>query len=971
MQSDSTISGLISLFALLSAKNHSQEDKCRELLSNYLGYYFGIATKNEYIGFFQDLFELYSNEDVDTDNIVLTISSHIKGSLETKEQMMVLLRAMEFCKNTSDQFTIDDNIIQRMSQVLGVDEETLSLFDDYVENRTGDKVKIQHFEGYNGYFRTMWMEADHKMVVTYVGTDHVVMNDAPMLSDVFYLWQESGVVKNDLGAPLYFSSVYHVYQPAGSKRVEFRGENVNFRYPNSDMGTHNFSFCVHSGDLVAIMGGSGTGKTTLLSLLNGNLKPQEGRLTINGLPTSDDRVKSLIGFVPQDDLLIEELTVYQNLYYTARLCFDGMTEEEINHRVTSILTELGLEAAKDLKVGSPLNKTISGGQRKRLNIALELIREPAVLMLDEPTSGLSSADTENVLALLKQQTYKGRLVILNIHQPSSDVYKLFDRLWLLDKGGYPVFDGNPIDAVTYFKREARYADADVSACPYCGNVKPETVLNIIDAKKLDNMGRVSNIRRTTPQQWHELYLKQQAQAHQQSQEHPQTAAQQAEGIKTELKTPGKLKQFWIQVQRNLMTKITNTQYMLITLLEAPLLAVICAWLTRYVAETGYTLQENKNFVSFLFMSVIVATFTGMIESAESIIRDRALLKREKFLHLSYGAYISSKIVLMVAVSLIQTALYVFVGQRIMGFNDLYMSWWLILFATAFVANLTGMLLSQCLNSVVAIYITIPLLLIPQILLCGLVVDFDDLDTGSTTGNVPLIGNVIPSRWAFEALAVTTFVDNKYEKPLFALHKEHYQNEYDRLVYLYELEAQLEMLNDEQKKGKPLNPQHMQVIVTELPRLAQKAGLEPYQGDSSYQHLMDYFGKASKVFSQRGNRATLEADRIVMKRIQQLGREGNQQLRTSYTNNQLETVLTNSLSPVQRRIVDGHVVPMVGAVFLDPSTHNANAPFYSSYKYVGNTQVPTMWLNLMVLALMAILTAILIYTDCPGRYLRKE
>ena len=970
MQSDSTISGLINLFALLSARYNSHEGKCSELLSNYLGYYFGIATKNEYLGLFQDLLEIYRSENVDTESIVLSISSKIKAVIETRDQQMLLLRVMEFCKNTSDQYRVDD-IIKRMGQVLGMDEEMLSLFNDYVENRTGDKVKIQRFEGYDGYFRTMWMEADHYMVVTYVGTNRVVMNDAPMLSDVFYLWQESGVVKNDLGAPLYFSSVYHIYQPTDSHRVEFQGENINFRYPNSDMGTHNFSFCVHSGELVAIMGGSGTGKTTLLSLLNGTLAPQQGQLTINGLPTSDARVKSLIGFVPQDDLLIEELTVYQNLYYTARLCFDGMTKEEIGHHVDSMLTELGLEAAKHLKVGSPLNKTISGGQRKRLNIALELIREPAVLMLDEPTSGLSSADTENVLALLKQQTYKGRLVILNIHQPSSDVYKLFDRLWLLDKGGYPVYDGNPIDAITYFKREARHADADVSACPYCGNVKPETVLNIIDAKILDNMGRMSNTRRTTPQQWHELYLKQQAQTRKQSQEQPQTAAQQAGSIKTELKTPGKLKQFWIQTERNLMTKLTNTQYMLITLLEAPLLAVICAWLTRYVAETGYTLQENKNFVSFLFMSVIVATFTGMIASAETIIRDRALLKREKFLQLSYGAYITSKIGFLVVVSLLQTALYIFVGQRIMGFNDMFVNWWLILFATAFVANLTGMLLSQCLSSVVAIYITIPLLLIPQILLCGLVVNFDDLNPRSTTGNVPLIGNVIPSRWAFEALAVTTFVDNEYEKPLFALHKEKYQNEYDRWVYLYELEAQLETLRDEQTKGKPQNPQHMQVIATELPRLAQKAGLKPYQGDSSYQHLKEYFEQAEKVFNLRGNQATLAADKIVTERIKQMGRESHKLLRNNYTNDQLETVLTNSLSTTQRRVVEGHVVPMVGAVYLDPPTHNANAPFYSSCKYVGNVQVPTMWLNLMVLALMAILTATLIYTDCPGRYLRKE
>ena len=177
-------------------------------------------------------------------------------------------------------------------------------------------------------------------------------------------------------------------------------------------------------------------------------------------------------------LLIEELTVYKNLWYTAKLCFDGMSAEELDKRVMDVLTDLGLAAAKDLKVGSPLNKTISGGQRKRLNIALELIREPVVLFLDEPTSGLSSSDSEKVINLLKEQTFKGRLVVVNIHQPSSDIYKLFDRLWLLDKGGYPVYDGNPIEAITYFKNAAHYADADTSMCSACGNVNPEIVLKI-------------------------------------------------------------------------------------------------------------------------------------------------------------------------------------------------------------------------------------------------------------------------------------------------------------------------------------------------------------------------------------------------------------------------------------------------------------------------------------------------------------
>ena len=182
------------------------------------------------------------------------------------------------------------------------------------------------------------------------------------------------------------------------------------------------------------MGGSGVGKSTLLNILNGNIPVQHGKIKINGVEIFEQKkqVEGLIGYVPQDDLLFEDLTVWENLFYNASLCFDQLSQEAIEEKVEKVLHELELHPFKDLKVGSPLKKVISGGQRKRLNVALELIREPAILFVDEPTSGLSSTDSEKVVLLLKQQARKGKLIIVNIHQPSSAIFKMFDKLWILD-----------------------------------------------------------------------------------------------------------------------------------------------------------------------------------------------------------------------------------------------------------------------------------------------------------------------------------------------------------------------------------------------------------------------------------------------------------------------------------------------------------------------------------------------------------
>jgi len=822
-------------------------------------------------------------------------------------------------------------------------------------------------EGFEGNLKTLLMPSG-MLIFTYLGHDHVLLNDVPVLSGAYQVWLQSSVLKGINGKPVYYSSILSAYNKqqgldeGNSKQVELCARNINFRFPHSDIGIHNLNLTLRGGELMAIMGGSGTGKSTLLSLLNGSINPQEGSITINGHDISEPAIRDLIGFVPQDDLLIEELTVYQNLYYTARLCFATLSGQEIDQRVLKTLKDLGLDIIKDLKVGSPINKYISGGQRKRLNIALELIREPAVLFLDEPTSGLSSADTEMVVNLLKEQTYKGKLIAVNIHQPSSDVYKLFDRLLLLDRGGYPVFDGNPIDAITYFKEAANYADAETSACPTCGNVNPEIVLNIIDEKAIGSNGETSDQRKMSPQEWHELYLEKQ----------PAVAEPKVGSVpSSDLRKPNQLRQFAIFLQRNIAAKVTNVQYLSIALLQAPILAVICAVLTRYAPPSGYTVMDNKNLVSYFFMAVIVATFLGMSGSAEEIIKDRALLKREKFLRLSYGSYIWSKIIFMAGLSLIQTVLFILVGNAIMGLHGLFGVWWIILFATAFLANLTGLLLSQCLSSVVAIYISIPILLIPQILLCGLVVSFSDLMPKSTTGNVPLIGDLIPSRWSYEALAVTSYTDNAFERPYFQLDKYRQEHQFYNKGFLYELQSQLETMRDEERQGKAVDPAHQRVIECNLPVLASFCGMEPYRGDGSYESLNNYLEEAEAILSKAENEATLKKDDLVSDFVREHGKEAFLELKKENYNIRLDQFVTGSDQQRLLDVIDDHIVPRSAIIFLTPQSKIGRAPFYSSEKVLGSWHIKTLWFNLGVLLCMAILATLLLLTDTPGRYIRER
>ncbi|MBR2192481.1 MAG: ATP-binding cassette domain-containing protein [Bacteroidaceae bacterium] len=959
---DIILSSFISLFALFGKVEQVDEERAKKMLANYLRRHYGIRNTDLYLDLYSDMRLAYEmTDDLDSKKTVGLICSSLHGKIQAREEALLLLRVMEFCECNE---STDNTMFLSMASLFHIPKEQYQDFADFVANRETERVVLHHIEGFEGTIKTLLDRETGLLIFTYNGSDTVTLNDVPVLAGVYQVWQQSSVLKNAYGQPVYYSSIIEAYDKEvhETAKVEFCGRDINFRFPNSDNGMHNLSFTLSNGEMLAIMGGSGTGKTTLLSLLNGTLKPQEGSITINGHYISEPEAKNLIGYVPQDDLLIEELTVYQNLWFTARLCFEGLSEQEIDNRVEKTLKDLGLYAAKDLKVGSAINKYISGGQRKRLNIALELIREPAVLFLDEPTSGLSSADTEKVILLLKEQTLKGKLIVVNIHQPSSDVYKLFDRLWLLDKGGYPVFDGNPIDAITYFKETANYVDAETSTCPTCGNVNPEIVLNIIDEKALNNAGELSDERKMTPQNWHELYLKNR-------EEMPKPAV--FDMPQSDQKKPNALKQFAIFLHRNIKTKITNVQYLSITLSIAPLLAVICALLTRFSPPEGYSVMNNKNLVSYFFMAVIVATFTGMSGSAEEIIKDRALLKRERFLNLSYGSYIWSKIIYMAGVSLVQTLLFIMVGNTIMGLHGLFFTWWLILFLTALLASLTGLLLSQCLNSVVAIYICIPLLLIPQILLCGLVVSFSDLTPKSTTGNVPLIGDVIPSRWSFEALAVTSFTDNEYERNFFLSDKEKYETQYYNIGVLYELQSQLETMKSEQQTGKEVNPKHLEVIKTNLPILTSFCKMDAYEGDWSYSSLYDYMKEAEKLLTERSNRITLLADKQIARFVKENGKDVLLQLKRDNYNLQLEDCVIGMENQRMLDVIDNHIVARTGLVFLTPLSHNGRAPFYSSEKIIGDWHIKTIWFNLSILLLMSIIVTWMLLTDCPGRFVRKD
>jgi ABC-type multidrug transport system ATPase subunit len=964
---ESILNGLLNLFAVFASIVKIEKDEATRAVHSYLSSHFGVRSHKEHIELYHELRSMYDDSlyAINKENVVHNICKQMKAKLAAEEQLLLLVRFMEFACRNSGEFGAHLQMFRTVSEIFHIPQAE---FDDacaFIEGLplasgltigAGAAGHIRR-EGMEGEINVWFIGRFGRCLLTYRGRGMVFMNDIPLAPGIFYSWQHSSVVKGPHFRPVYFSDLQAVFNKDKQKdRVFLTGRDLHFSFDHSAAGLHNFSFNLESGQLVAVMGGSGVGKSTLLSILNGSLPPDGGEVCLNGYPAASDRARRLTGFVPQDDLLTEELTVFRNLWFTARFCFDGLPAPEIEERVNRVLEDLDLKEIKDLEVGSPLRKIISGGQRKRLNIAMELIREPAVLYLDEPTSGLSSSDSEKVMMLLKEQTHKGKLVIVNIHQPSSEIYKLFDRLWLLDKGGYPIYDGNPIEAITYFKHAAKYTDQDVSVCGACGNVNPELILNIVDSKKIDDSGNQTDIRKFTSAEWHEMYL-------------GSRPAFEAAGAKplpdNRQRRPGWLRQFVIFAERNIRGKVANLQYMIIALLEAPLLAWIVALLTRFAPEAGYALLGNKNFVSYIFMSVIVVSFIGLSVSAEEIIRDRAVLKRERFLRLSRSSYLSAKALYLFALSGLQTFLFIAVGNSVVQVGrEMFFTWWSVLWATSFLANLTGLWLSQTLRSVVSIYITIPLLLIPQILLCGLVIRFDDLNSGRATDDnlVPLVGEIIPSRWAFEALMVEQFTGNSYNRLFFPIRKEQFAAQYYKDVHLPAVRSLAERSAQGDRAAQ-------QTVGNELLRLGKAARIPP---PSAGESDTSYLNKAGSALRLRAHNFTAYLEQTQAKLIREKGSEWLNRLKQTSHNEAVEQLVTGQGNPFYKTA--GHrIYPRIGQIYLEPESPLGRALFYSHEKRIGAYTVPTCIFNLIIMSFFAVLAIITIFAEIPGKYLkgRKE
>lgn len=1008
---ESILQALMRLFALVAYVNEKGQPSIdRDVVYEYLQRQFSSELVEKYLQVFDRFLSEYhpdlskasddEREEIDIVNskAIVDVCNNLNQEFEKEQKIFVMVYLLDFISSGRQLSSYQFRFLEEVAEKLNIsneeyydtrhftfgEHEKISaksnlLFIDTADRPEEKDIKHLFIEKLEGRIVVLLLPSTNTYIFRYYGTQALLLNGHNIKINRTYIWAPGSVLKNTRFGSIYYTWVAGKFLKSSEQnQFVFTANDIEFSYGNSPNGLKKFNLNEESGRLIGIIGGSGSGKSTLLKVLAGVIKPDSGSICINGLDIHENakEVEGIIGYVPQDEFLIKELTVYENLYYNARLSFKEYSEKQIEDLIEDALLSFDLLEARDLQVGDAMNTYLSGGQRKRLNIALELLREPWVLFVDEPTSGLSSSDSEKVMNIFKRQTFKGRLVFANIHQPSSENFKLLDKLLVVDQGGRVVWYGNPLDAIGYFRHLNHYVDADSGECLSCGNINSDQILRNIEARVVDVNGRLTRKRKTTPQEWYEKYMEKiDPIIRNIRRPHPGKAPSNNFSI------PSKWEQIKLFFKRDVLSKLKNRQYMIVTLLEAPVLALLLAFYTRSSRDsegnmTSYLFGMNDNLPAFIFMAVIVAIFLGLVISAEEIFKDRKLLERERFLNLSRSSYLLSKAGILFTISAFQMLIFVLIGSFMLEIQGMIWRYFLILFTAAAWANIIGLNISSGFKSVVTIYILVPVILVPQLLFSGVVVDFYNLNKSiQSFKHVPVVGDMMTSRWAYEAMVVTQFRDNPFEKHFFDAEQQMSDALYTKAYLVPLLHERLDFVNiniDNRKEYEKVESE-LKVLKNELkklcvkvdevhPQIIENLTISDFSEDVYLQTTNFLKGVREKYHSVYLS-SLRQKDAVYSELMDSFdSKQHFIDFKNKYYNNQLAAILKNEKELIKYFEHNEHIIALKDPIYRLPLSSNGRAHFYAPMKRVGRFYIDTFWFNLVVVWLATIILFTVLYFD---------
>ena len=465
------------------------------------------------------------------------------------------------------------------------------------------------------------------------------------------------------------------------------------------------SFSILPGEMVAIMGPSGAGKTSVLTTIAGYTPPSSGNVYMDGMSLYRhyDVFRSAIGYVPQEDVMHRTLTVEEVLYYQAKLNFPAeVPDDEIRDRITTVLRQLDLEGVRESLVGDEVRRGLSGGQRKRLNVAMELLSEPSVLLLDEPTSGLDARSAMQLIRQCRGLASAGRTVIMTIHQPRREAFDLFDKLLLLTKGGKLAFFGPAREAKRFFTERSE--------------VPPETARNPADYV-LDVLDPLDAARAKEPAHWRKAYKE--SPLHERFvrsrlRKEDRAIERKAAGRSSKRKA-NPLRQLITLTRRYALLKWRDRGALVVQLAQAPVIGGLAVLLFH---EGRFKSVIDDDITPALFVVMAAAVWFGCSNVAREIVDEKAIFRRERYRNLRPGPYLLSKLLVQGLLVGVQLGLLLAILVPTLPLRGGFFALGGVVLLAGLAAMSMGILVSTVARTPLQAIQLVPLVILPQIMLSG-------------------------------------------------------------------------------------------------------------------------------------------------------------------------------------------------------------------------------------------------------------
>jgi len=790
----------------------------------------------------------------------------------------------------------------------------------------------------------------------YVGKKLLRTENHDILQGRIYLLENSMKIMAE-GIPdiRYDNVVNHFLKSLEKAKIILQAENTSL-VKKGRTKIHPFYLNENTGHMVGILTHHPAERTLLLEMLSGIIKPSTGNISLNGYDIIKEKYKiqGLIGYVPSKSILFDEFTIYENLYYNASTSLGKLSSSDIRKQVNIYLKKLDLWEIRYIKV-----KKLQGifqGKRLLLSIGMELIREASVLIIDEPEEKLAPYYAEKIIKILKHLALEGKLIITSLQFPSSMSLKTLDKILILDEGGYIIYHGNPREALQYFKTNHLPIKSSRSECPTCGNIEGDKILYFVESNRIDESGNHTHERKIKPSEWYEKYKQ-------------QVELEKAPPVKKSIpftltRLPNIPRQFFVFARANFIATFRNKTALMIHLMLAPVLALLFSMVSRHTPGNVYNFGINENIPQFLFIITVSALLTGLTSGIIAFKRGKGAMEKDVLLHLSWFSFINAKIIFLGCISVLQVLLYVAISHWILKIN-MVISLFLILFSITITGNLIGMYLSSYPTSTAYKYLLINMVIFAQLLLGGTVIPYRNLAGDSNPRHVPITGNLMPARWAYEALMVEQFKNNKYEKFFYELEKTVREASFITSVLIPRLLEITTMLR--QNQGQILQQEKLKdinILQHEIEWLGKREGIFPFEyiSDISYsnyntellEELDDYLTYVKIHFFERSRKNLEKIRNIKEQYIKAMGNKKLNHYKNSHFNQAVAKLVTRHDEPLVIYETENTIFQNRDPIYTYPINNFGRAHFYAPVKKFNYQYIDTLWFNIAMLWLFSLL-----------------